>query len=161
MKLIRQVLNGEVWARVVNYPTDLMKRARALKDQAPMKAAVTAEIAVAIAIETVAPIRAANLAAIRLDENLIRPGGPRSHYLLVFPHYDVKNRVDLTFEFDEYLTDLIDEYVQEYRPTLLRGANGDWLFPGRPAGQRTPSVRHPDYRTHSKGDRPADHHPSV
>ena len=50
----RQVLNGNVWASVVNYPTDLMKRARALKDQAPMKAAVTAEIAVAIAIETVA-----------------------------------------------------------------------------------------------------------
>ncbi len=52
MKLIRQVLNGNVWARVVNQPTDLMKRARALKDQAPMKAAVIAEIAIAIAIET-------------------------------------------------------------------------------------------------------------
>ena len=136
MKLIRQVLNGEVWARVVNHPTDLMKRARALKDQAPMKAAVTAEIAVAIAIETVAPVRAANLAAIRLDENLIRPGGPQSHYLLVFPHDDVKNRVDLTFEFDEYLTDLIDEYVQEYRSLLLRGANGDWLFPGTTGGSK-------------------------
>ena len=140
MKLIRQVLNGEVWARVVNHPTDLMKRARALKDQAPMKAAVTAEIAVAIAIETVAPVRAANLAAIRLDENLIRPGGPQSHYLLVFPHYDVKNRVDLTFEFDEYLTDLIDEYVQEYRPLLLRGANGDWLFPGTTGGSKDPHL---------------------
>jgi integrase len=140
MKLIRQVLNGDVWARVVNHPTDLIKRARALRDQAPMKAAVTAEIAVAIAIETVAPIRAANLAAIRLDENLIRPGGLDSNYLLVFPHYDVKNRVDLTFEVDEYLTDLIDEYVQEYRPFLLRGANGDWLFPGTTGGSKDPHL---------------------
>ena len=52
----------------------------------------------------------------------------RNAYLLVFPHYDVKNRVDLTFEFDDYLTDLIDEYVQEYRPSLLRGANGIGFF---------------------------------
>ena len=140
MKLIRQVLNGNVWARVVNQPTDLMKRARALKDQAPMKAAVIAEIAIAIAIETVAPIRPANLAAIRLDENLIRPGGSQSPYLLVFPHYDVKNRVDLTFEFDDYLTDLIDEYVQEYRPFLLRGSNGDWLFPGTNGGSKDPHL---------------------
>ena len=130
MKLIRQVLNEKVWERVVNCPTELMKRARSLKDRAPVKAAVTAQIAVAVAILTEAPVRAANLAAIRLDENLIKPGGPETPYLLVFPHYDVKNRVDLTFEFDDYLTDLIDEYVQEYRPSLLRGANGDWLFPG-------------------------------
>jgi hypothetical protein len=97
---------------------------------APVKAAVTAQIAVAIAILTEASVRAANLAAIRVDENLIKPGGPDTPYLLVFPYYDVKNRVDLTFEFDDYLTDLIDEYVQEYRPSLLRGANGDYLFPG-------------------------------
>jgi integrase len=129
MKLIRQVLNEKVWERVVNCPTELMKRACSLKDKAPVKAAVTAQIAVAIAILTEAPVRAANLAAIRLDENLIKPGGLDTPYLLVFPHYDVKNRVDLTFEFDDYLTGLIDEYVQEYRPSLLRGANGDWLFP--------------------------------
>ena len=109
MKLIREVLNEKVWERVVNCPTELMKRARSLKDRAPVKAAVTAQIAVAVAILTEAPVRAANLAAIRLDENLIKPGGPETPYLLVFPHYDVKNRVDLTFEFDDYLTDLIDE----------------------------------------------------
>jgi integrase len=138
MKLIRQVLNQKVWERVVNCPTELMKRARSLKDKAPVKAAVTAQIAVGIAILTEAPVRAANLAAIRLDENLIKPGGSETPYLLVFPHYDVKNQVDLTFEFDDYLTDLIDEYVQEYRPSLLRGANGDWLFPATTGEFKTP-----------------------
>jgi integrase len=136
MKLIRQVLNEKVWERVVNCPTELMKHAR--KDQAPVKAAVTAQIAVGIAILTEAPVRAANLAAIRLDENLIKPGGPETPYMLVFPHYDVKNRVDLTFEFDDHLTGLIDEYVQEYRPCLLRGTNGDWLFPATNDGFKTP-----------------------
>jgi integrase len=140
MRLIRQVLNEKVWERVVNCPTELMKRAHSLKDKAPVKAAVTAQIAVGIAILTVAPVRAANLAAIRLDENLIKPGGPETPYLLVFPHYDVKNRIDLTFEFDDYLTDLIDEYVQEHRPSLLRGANGDWLFPDTTGRSKDPHL---------------------
>src|SRR5262245_6505176 len=49
--------------------------------------------------------------------------GLNAPYWLVFPHYDVKNRVDLNFQFDQPLTDLIDEYVHEFRPALLRGAN--------------------------------------
>jgi integrase len=140
LQLIRRVLNEEVWGRVVNCPTGLMQRARSLKDKAPVKAAITAEIAVAIAIVTVAPVRASNLAAIRLDENLIKPGGPQTPYLLVFPHYDVKNRVDLTFEFDDYLTDLIDEYVHQFRPALVRGSNEDCLFPGKTAGSKDPHL---------------------
>ena len=53
---------------------------------------------------------------------------------------DVKNRVDLTFELDDYLTDLIDEYVQEYRSSLLRGFNGGWLFPGTAGGSKDPHL---------------------
>jgi hypothetical protein len=43
-------------------------------------------------------------------------------YWLVFPHYDVKNRVDLNFRFDQPLTDLIDEYVQEQQVMALGAA---------------------------------------
>ena len=118
LKLIRQVLNSEVWARVINCPDELMRRARSLKDQAPVKAAITAQIAVAVAILTVAPVRASNLAAIRLGENLVKPGGPDTPYLLVFPDYDVKNQVDLTFELDEFVTAVIDEYVHRFRPAV-------------------------------------------
>ncbi len=39
LKVIRQVLNSEVWGSVVNCPDDLMREARSLKDQAPLKAA--------------------------------------------------------------------------------------------------------------------------
>lgn len=85
LKLIRQVLNKEVWGRVVNCPDELMRQARSLKDRAPVKAAVTAQIAAAVAIVTVAPVRSGNLIAIRLDENLIKPGGPDTPYLLVLP----------------------------------------------------------------------------
>jgi integrase len=134
LKLIRQVLNSEVWGRVINCPDDLMRRARSLKDQAPVKAAVTAQIAAAVAILTSAPVRATNLVSIRLGENLIKSGRLDAPYLLVFPHFDVKNRVDLEFELDDFVTAVIDEYIHDYRPILMRGRSDDCLFPGEIGG---------------------------
>ena len=130
LKLIRQVLTEGVWNEVVSLPNFLMQQARLAKDRAPIKAAVAAQLAVAVAILTFAPVRLSNLVGIELGQNLIKPGGLNTPYWLVFPHYDVKNRVDLNFKFDEPLTDLIDEYIHEFRPALLRGSNSSWLFPG-------------------------------
>jgi len=117
-----------------------MRQARHATDHAPIKAALTAQLAVAVAILTFAPIRLGNLVAIELGQNLIKPGGLSSDYRLVFPHYDVKNRVDLDFKFDKALTELIDEYVHEFRPVLLRGSNALWLFPGETGEPKTASM---------------------
>jgi len=130
LQLIRQVLTDGVWGEVVSLPNVLMHQARSAKDHAPIKAGISAQLAVAIAILTFAPIRLGNLSSIELDQNLIKPGGLNTPYWLVFPNYDVKNKVDLNFQFDQLLTDLIDEYVHEFRPALLRGTNASWLFPG-------------------------------
>jgi integrase len=130
LQLIRQVLTEGVWREVVALPNLLMEQARLAKDHAPIKAAISARLAVAIAILTFAPVRLGNLVSIKLGENLIKPGGPNTPYWLVFPNYDVKNRVDLNFKFDRPLTDLIDQYIHEFRPALLRGSNASWLFPG-------------------------------
>jgi integrase len=139
LQLIRQVLTEGIWSEVVSLPGVLMQQARLAKDHAPIKAAVTAQLAVAIAILTFAPIRVSNLMSIELGKNLIKPGGLNSPYWLVFEHYDVKNRVDLNFKFDQPLTDLIDEYVHEFRPTVLRGTNAPWLFPGEGGKPKTTS----------------------
>jgi integrase len=130
LALIRQVLTEGIWSEVVSLPNALMRQARADQPHAPVKAAVTAQLAVAIAILSFAPVRLTNLVSIELGKNLIKPGGPDSPFWLIFPHYDVKNRVDLEFTFDEALTTLIDEYIHEFRPTLVRGSNAAWLFPG-------------------------------
>ena len=130
LQLIRQVLTEGIWNEVVSLPNVLMQQARLAKDHAPIKAAVLAQLAVAIAILTFAAVRLSNLVSIELGQNLIKPGGLHTPYWLVFPHYDVKNRVNLNFKFDQPLTDLIDEYIHEFRPALLRGANASWLFPG-------------------------------
>ena len=137
-QLIRQVLTQGVWREVVSLPKVLMQRARLARDHAPIKAAVMAQLAVAIAIETFAPVRLRNLIHIELDKNLIRPGGLNTPYWLVFPNYDVKNRVDLNFKFDQPLTELIDEYIHEYLPTLLRRVNSLWLFPGENGEAKNP-----------------------
>jgi integrase len=130
LRLIRQVLTEGVWREVVALPNVLMDQAHSAKNHAPIKAAISARLAVAIAILTFAPVRLGNLVTIKLGENLIKPGGPNTPYWLVFPNFDVKNRVDLNFKFDKPLTDLINEYIHEFRPTLLRGSNTSWLFPG-------------------------------
>jgi hypothetical protein len=137
LQLIRQVLTDGVWNEVVSLPNVLMQKARAAKDHASIKAGISAQLATAIAILTFAPIRLCNLASIELGENLIKPGGLDKPYWLVFPHYDVKNRIDLNFKFDQPLTDLIDEYIHEFRPTLLRGANANCLFPGENGNPKT------------------------
>jgi integrase len=131
LTVVRQVLTAGVWDEVVNLPKAMMAKARLLRYQAPVKAAVTAQLATAIAIFTFAPIRLGNLIRIRLEENLIRPGSVDSPYWLVFPHYDVKNRVHLQFKLLPEFSELIDEYINDYRPTLLRGSNDLWLFPGQ------------------------------
>lgn len=133
---LRQVLTADVWGRVFKLPYTMMAEAERLRNGSPVRAAVAAQMAIAIAIESAAPVRLANLTSIRLDTNLIKPGGPNANYWLVFPKYDVKNRVTLNYPLSEPITALIDQYVQNFWPTLLRGRYEDWLFPGLRKGAK-------------------------
>ena len=128
--LVRQVLQGDVWPKVIRLPSLLMVEARADRHDSPIHAAVLAQRAVAIRILTVAPVRMQNLSAIVIGLNLVRPGGPGTPWTLTYPNYDVKNRVSLEFPLDERTTAIIDEYIHLHRPMLMRGRNHDRLFPG-------------------------------
>jgi hypothetical protein len=139
LALIRLVLTQGIWSRVTTLPEQLMQQARLQRRHAPVRAAVLAQIAAAVAILTVAPVRLGNLASIRLGENLIKPGGPSSNFWLTFPKYHVKNRTPLQFKLDEMVTAIINEYVHDFRPALMRGSNADWLFPGE-AGEHKEKI---------------------
>jgi integrase len=130
MALVRRVQGSDVWSSVVRLPLTLIELARRARDMSPMKAAINAQLAVAIGILTYAPIRLQNLISIRLEENLFRTHGPETAYWLRFPDHDVKNRVALEFLLQEPLAALIAEYMQEHLPVLARGSNAQWLFPG-------------------------------
>jgi integrase len=131
LAVVRAVLTPGVWSRVAKLPEQLMEQARGMRSSAPVRAALLAQTAVAVAILLVAPVRLGNLAAIRLDVNLTKPGGPDTNYWLQFPKFDVKNKRALQFAFNDKLTKLIDEYVFDFRPVLMKGKNDNWLFPGR------------------------------
>lgn len=136
LKAIREMLAGDSFRRLLKAPDNLMLRARAAGYSAPKKAAVLAQLAIAIRILCVAPIRLSNLSEIRLGEHLMKPGGPTANYRLIYRVYEVKNHVDLDFPLDEITTALIDEYVHDYRPYLVHGRNEDWLFPGAGSGPK-------------------------
>ena len=135
LDFLRKVLTPGVWGRVVKLPLTMIEEARRQRHR-PVRAAVIAQLAVAIAIESVAPVRLENLTSIRLGVNLTKPDGPNSNYWLHFMPKDTKNNVRLQFVFKEYLTRLIDEYVQDFWPTLLRGRKEDYLFPGLRKGAK-------------------------
>jgi integrase len=42
----------------------------------------------------------------------------------------------LEYPLEQHITRLIDEYVHDFRPALLRGRNEDWLFPGQRSGAK-------------------------
>jgi integrase len=130
MTVVRAVISGKIWSKVIRVPDRLMADAQKLKAKSPMKAAVLAQVAVAIRILTYAPVRIGNLASVSLETNLIRPDGIDGPYWLVFPSHDVKNQVDLTFPFDGNITKFIELYIRDFRPVLVRGSNTSLLFPG-------------------------------
>jgi integrase len=130
MAIVRQVHGSDVWSSVVRLPSQLIEEARRARDTSPTKAAISAQLAVAIGILTYAPIRLQNLISIRLEENLFRTHGTQTAYWLRFPDQDVKNRVVLEFLLQEPLAALIADYVHEHLPVLARGSNAPWLFPG-------------------------------
>ena len=71
-----------------------------------------------------------NLIAIRVGHEIIRPGGNGQPYRLVFEPADTKNAELIEFKLPVEVSDMIDDYLQDYRPRLTQPANA-YLFPAR------------------------------
>jgi integrase len=137
LTVIRAVLMTDIWTRVIRLPDLMMKEAEQLLKRSTSKAASRAALAIQILLLTRAPVRIGNLLSIGIGHNLTRPGGAKGPYVLMFPDYDVKNRVNLDFPFSKATSALIDRYISVFRRHLGNGHNSDWLFPGK-AKARSP-----------------------
>ena len=93
-----------------------------------VRGAMAMQMAVAVATLQIAPIRIANLAALRLDRHLVRPGGARSLWQIDIPPEEVKNNVNLVHELPRSTTALVDRYIRRFRPSLAVPGN-PYLFP--------------------------------
>ena len=136
----------------------MMVEARRQQQHSPVRAAVTAQLAVGDRH----PGRRAGagskiLAEIRLGFNLNKPDGPKSQYWLSFPDYDVKNRMKLEYPLEDFVTPLIDEYVHDFRATLMRGRDKYLHSRNAQGAQGKSHLQRTDHGPHHQADRFADY----
>jgi integrase len=124
--------------RLVNLPERTMRPIARLSNPG-YNDAVRAQTAVAIAIELVAPLRAKNLAGLRLNRHLIRTRPGREAIMhLVIPAGEVKNDNALEFELPPDVVRLLELYLEKFRPLLVTDGSA-YLFPARQGGAKTPA----------------------
>jgi integrase len=123
--LLRTLDDPGVRARLLFLPDRLANWA---ERRTPVQGAVAIRTAVAIGILQSAPLRIANLAGLRLDRHLVRPGGPRSLWQIDIPAHEVKNDQPLVHELPRRVTTLVDRYIRRFRPALAAAGN-PYLFP--------------------------------
>jgi integrase len=123
---------------LLSLPRTLLARARRRRGRPSLYAALDVQVAVAIELLLVAPVRIGNLVSVRFGRNLlqVRRNGPQH---LVFPSADVKNEADLEFPLPAETTELLELYCREFRPQLS-AAPGDWLFPGENGSHKRPAT---------------------
>jgi hypothetical protein len=115
-----RVFDDPVNVERLNLPESVMKSLARLPDPG-YNDAVRAQTALAIAIELVAPLRAKNLAGLRLDRHLIRSRpGPGAVIHLVIPLGEVKNKIPLEFELPPDVVRILELYLQIPTPSCDR-----------------------------------------
>jgi integrase len=134
---LRQFDDAENLRRLIDLPQAIV---RALPRQGPPSyaQALRVQSALAISILLDAPMRAKNLASLRLARHVVqtRPGGVRH---IVIPAEEVKNRRPLVNEVSNALGQVMDVYLARCRP-LLAGDPQGFLFPTRRGGAKTPGT---------------------
>jgi integrase len=124
--------------RLVNLPERMMRPVARLSNPGYTDA-VRAQTAVAIAIQLVAPLRAKNLAGLRLSRHLIRTRPGRGAIMhLVIPAGEVKNDNALEFELPPDVVRLLELYLKRFRPVLVTDGSS-YVFPARQGGAKTPA----------------------
>jgi integrase len=94
------------------------------------------QMAIAIDLLTMCPLRIKNLANLKLNDTLSwsRPGR-RGCLMVTIPAESVKNSQPIEFEVHKEIVPRIVRYLDTYRPQLFDDP-GDWLFPGRNGGAK-------------------------
>ena len=115
-------------ATLVNLPDRLV--ADALRhDRGGVTEALIVQTAVAIAIVLAVPMRIKNLANLNLERHVVRSRlGTGAVVHLVIPKGEVKNKEPLEFELSAPVVELLDLYIQRFRPRLAKASSSS-LFP--------------------------------
>jgi len=129
---LRQFTDDENIRRLVNLPNNILKNINPLTPN--LTDAIEIQSALAVSILLVAPVRAKNLAAIDLTLHVHRVSANNCY--LIFPDFEVKNKVKLEYPLPPSMLELFDVYMSVYHPLLMR-ADTNALFISRTARQKT------------------------
>jgi integrase len=122
----------EMVQRFLNLPFEIVSELKA-KPRQTVNDAVSAQIAVAIAILQAVPLRVANLTGLDLQKHLIERGG---RVFISLERHEVKNSTPIEMELPQDVADLIAWYCVEYRDLLVH-APTTALFPGEGEGPKS------------------------
>jgi len=104
-------------------------------DEGRRRDAVQAQIALAVALLLMMPVRASNLVGLHIERHIQRTrSGKKGAVHVVIPGHEVKNEEDLEFELPKEVVQLLDRYLNDYHPRLTDEPS-PWLFPGRSPGE--------------------------
>lgn len=129
-RFLRQFADLDKLVSLLMLPRRLLEEVE--RYDAGRRDAVRIELALAIAIEIVIPIRSNNLSGLRIDRHIQREG--KTAFLSI-PAEETKNDNAIDAELPPWLLRLLDRYLENYRPKLLT-APSPWLFPGENGGRR-------------------------
>ncbi len=117
---------------LLRLPDELMRQARRQRNL--QRGAVRAQMAVAIEILLMAPVRMSNLIKLDIEQNLVRLGQGRALHIVIGAE-EVKNREPLEYPLPPESVDLLERYIREFRPHLTSAGNTA-LFPGIDGGSK-------------------------
>jgi integrase len=129
-RILRQFDDPANIEKLLRLPKLLAATAR--RSKAPAHAAHLMQMALAVELLLVAPVRVGSLHGLRLSTNIVlghRNGRQMRPVHLVIPARSVKNGVLIEFELPIETVNLLNRYVRTYLPRLATGP-ADALFPG-------------------------------
>ena len=127
---LRQLDDPKNVALLLNFPACRVDEIRR-SDRGRRRDAVAIQIALAVELLLMAPVRAENLVNINTERHIQRTRSGKGGVVhLVIPGAEVKNEEDLEFELPSATVDLLDLYLKDYHPRLVSGPC-PWLFPGK------------------------------
>ena len=101
---------------LLDFPTREVERALAA-DQGRRLDAVRVQVALAVALLLMMPVRASNLVGLHLDRHIQRTrAGNKGIVHIVIPGHEVKNGRDLEYELPGETVRLLDLYLRVFRP---------------------------------------------
>jgi integrase len=133
--LLRRLDDPAVLAALLELPQRIRARLRTRRFS-PARRLQQVQVALAIDLLLVAPMRLQNLSELRLNRSIQWPTGRGGPVYLVLLREETKNALPLEYAVPERLHPVLHDYLDRYRPQLAE-KDGDWLFL-RLDGKRVP-----------------------